>query len=179
MAGISLEFILMLSYAICLAFFGFLLEWAAEHAHRRSLGMSTAGFVYHADRDIWRCPQDEHLFPIFSDSAKGAVIYRAPAAACNSCRSKAACTDSNQGREIERRTMNGLEYGIQRFHRGISLTLLILAALILVVELCRTSGMVPRIVLVSVLALFCLIIQRVSASLLGAFRANAINHRAI
>ena len=178
MAGVSLEFILMLGYAGCLALIGVLLEWAAGHAHRRSLGTSTAGFTYHADRDIWRCPQNQHLFPIFSDSARGAVIYRAPASACNSCMSKAACTDSDQGREIERRTVNELEYGIQRFHRGISLTLLILATLILVIELCRTGGLYPRIVIVSALALFCLFIQRLSASLLDVSR-NEASHRRI
>jgi len=92
--------------------------------------------------------------------------------------SKAACTDSDQGREIERRTVNELEYGIQRFHRGISLTLLILATLILVIELCRTGGLYPRIVIVSALALFCLFIQRLSASLLDVSR-NEASHRRI
>jgi len=177
MAGIPLEFILMLGYAVCLALIGVGLEWAAGHAHRRSLGVSTAGFVYHADRDIWRCPQDQHLFPIFSDSARGAVIYRAPASACNSCRSKAACTDSNNGREVERRTLNGLEYGIQRFHRSVSLTLVTLAALILVVELFRAGGIYLRIVLVSALAIFCLIIQRLATSLFRASSSGAGNHR--
>src|SRR5262250_2939575 len=100
MAGVPLECILMLAYALSLALIALVLEWVAGHAHRRSLRVSTAGFSYHPDRDIWRCPQDQHLFPVFSDSAKGIVIYRAPASACNSCRSKAACTDSNHGREI-------------------------------------------------------------------------------
>jgi heme A synthase len=164
MSRVSLEFILMLGYAVFLALISFLLELAARHAHRRSVGASTRGFTYHPDRDIWRCPQDQHLFPIFSDSAKGAVIYRAPAATCNACRSKAACTDSNNGREIERRDLNRLEFGMQRFHRAMSLTLLALASLILVIELFRTVGLYPRIMLLSVLALFCLIVQRLSAN---------------
>jgi hypothetical protein len=86
MARVSLQFILMLGYAVSLAFIALLLEWAARYAHRRSLGASTIGFTYHPERDIWRCPQDQYLFPIFSISAKGVLIYRAPAAACNSCR---------------------------------------------------------------------------------------------
>ncbi|WP_263366532.1 hypothetical protein [Edaphobacter bradus] len=165
MSGVSLEFILMLGYAVSLAFIALLLEWAARHAHRRSVGASTVGFTYHADRDIWICPQDQHLFPVFSDSAKGVVIYRAPATACNTCRSKAACTDSDHGREIERRDLDGLEFGMKRFHRAMSLTLLVLASLILVIELFRAGGLYPRIVLVSVLTLFCLIAQRLSANL--------------
>lgn len=165
MAGVSLEFVLMLGYAVSLAFIALLLEWAARRAHRRSLGVSTAGFTYHPERDVWRCPQDHHLFPILSDSAKGVVIYRAPASACNSCNSKAACTDSDHGRQIERRDLKGVEFGMQRFHRAVSLTLLVLASLILTVELLRASGLYPRIALTSVLILFCLIVQRLCRNL--------------
>jgi hypothetical protein len=165
MASVPLEFILMLGYAVSLAFMALFLEWAARYAHRRSLGASTAGFTYHPDRDIWKCPEDQHLFPIFSDSTKGVVIYRAPAAACNSCRSKAACTDSDHGRQIEQRSLHGIEYGMQRFHRAISLTLLVLASLILTIELFRASGIYPRIVLTSVLVLFSLIVQHLCTSL--------------
>lgn len=75
-------------------------------AHRRSLSTSTIGFTYPPERDIWRCPQDQHLFPVFSDHVKGVIVYRAPAAACNTCKSKAACTTSDRGREIERKDLN-------------------------------------------------------------------------
>jgi hypothetical protein len=60
----------------------------------------------------------------------------------------------------------------------VSLTLVVLAALILVVELFRIGGPYLRIVLVSVLALFCVIIQRLSASLLGASPTEIGTHRA-
>lgn len=164
MARLPLEFILMLGYALFLAFTAFLLEWVARHVHRRSELANTAGFTYHPDRDIWRCPQDQHLFPIFSDFTKGVVIYRAPASACNACRSKAACTDSSHGRQIERKDLNGLEFGMQRFHRAMSLTLLALASLILIIEGFRVAGLYPRITLVLILAVFYLIMQRISAN---------------
>ena len=165
MDGTSLELVLMLGYAISLALIALLLELAARHTHRRSLGASTAGFTYHPDRDIWSCPRDQHLFPIFSDSAKGVVIYRAPAAACNSCRSKAACTDSDHGREIRKKDFNGLEYGMMRFHRVMSITLLVLASLMLFVELFRAGSLFARITLIVVLMLFCLIVQRLCTNL--------------
>jgi len=155
----------MLGYALALALIALLLEWVARHAHRRSLGVSTAGFTYHPEHDIWKCPKDQHLFPVFSDSVRGTVIYRAPATACNTCKSKAACTDSNEGREIERSSSSNLEGGMKRFHRAISLTLLVLASLILVVELFRIDSLYPRIVLASTLTLFCVLIQRLSAKL--------------
>ena len=162
MAGVSLECVLMLGYALSLAFIALLLEWVAGYAHRRSLGRSTAGFTYHPGRDIWRCPQDQHLFPVFSDSASGRVVYRAPAATCNACTSKPACTDSSHGREIERSNSCELEYGMKQFRRGVSLTLLVLASVILVIELFRTGGVYPRAVLASTLALFCGTIQNLS-----------------
>jgi len=156
----------MVGYAASLAVIAASLEWVARHAHKRSIGASTAGFTYHPERDIWRCPQDQHLFPIFSDSLKGVVVYRAPATACNSCASKEACTDSNQGRRIERKTLTGLEYGVQRFHRAVSLTLLVLAGVVVTVEFFRANGFYLRASLAVVLACFCGIVQRLCASLL-------------
>jgi len=158
MAGLPLECVLMLGYALSLALIALLLEWIAGHAQKRSLNVSTAGFTYHADRDIWNCPKDQHLFPVFSDVAKGKVIYRAPASVCNACPSKAACTDSDHGREIGGH-VSDIEYGMKRFHRAVSLTLLTLASLILVVELFRTVGLYSRIVLVVTLALMSLFIR--------------------
>jgi hypothetical protein len=156
----------MLGYAASLAMIAALLEWVARHAHRRSVGSSTVGFTYHPERDIWRCPQDQHLFPIFSDSLKGIVVYRAPATACNSCVSKEACTDSSQGRRIERKTLAGLEYGVQRFHRAISATLLVLAAVVLAIDFFRANEFYLRALLALVLAFLCVVIERLCASLL-------------
>lgn len=161
----SIEFLLMLGYAVFLAFIALCLELAARHAHRRSLSMRTAGFTYHAERDIWRCPEDQHLFPVFSDPVKAVTVYRSSAATCNACKSKPACTDSDAGREIERRDLAGLEYGMQRFHRTISLTLLVLASLILVIEFCRTTGLYPRAILACVFTTFCVTIWRLSMEL--------------
>ena len=166
MPRVSLEFILMLGYAIFLALIALLLELAARHAHRRSLSISTIGFTYHPDRDIWRCPEEQHLFPIFADAAKGTVVYRAAASTCNACRSKPRCTDSNKGREIERKNAGGLQFGMQRFHRAMSVTLLVLANLVLIVEFLRTADLYPRLLLAAVLVLFCLVIRHLSVDLL-------------
>jgi hypothetical protein len=58
MPHVSFEFVFALAYAIFLAVLAFLLELAARHAHRRSLTVTTIGFTYHPERDIWRCPED-------------------------------------------------------------------------------------------------------------------------
>lgn len=175
MFGVSVEFVLMLGYAVFLALIALLLELAARHAHQRSLNAGTIGFTYHPDRDVWSCPRDQHLFPVFSDVAKGVVIYRAPASACNACRSKAACTDSDQGRQIERRISGGLEFGMQRFHRAMSFTLLVLASLILAVELFRVTGLYPRLALTIVLAVSCTAVWRLALDMLPASAASQEN----
>jgi len=166
MAGLPLECVLMLGYALSLALIAFLIEWMAGHAHRRSLGGSTAGFTYYPDRDVSQCSKDQHLFPVFSDSIRGTVTYRAPAAACNAGPSKAACTDSSHGREIER----NVESEMKRFHRAVSLTLLALASLILFVKLVRPGGLYSRIVPASALTLSCVLIQCLAATLSPSFQ---------
>ncbi|HEX7362600.1 MAG TPA: hypothetical protein VF283_19075 [Bryobacteraceae bacterium] len=157
---VSLEYVLMLGYAVMLAMIALVLELAARHTHRRSVETRTIGFTYHPEHDIWKCPKDQHLFPIFSESSRKVAVYRAPASACNACRSKADCTDSNNGRQIERRIPQGLEYGMQRFHRAMSVTLLVLGNLILAIEFIRSRGLYPRLVLLVVFIAFCLAIRR-------------------
>jgi len=160
MLRLPLECMLMVAYAVVLALMAFLLEWASHHAHRRAQSASTVGFTYHPSQDIWKCPRDQHLFPVFSDVAKGVVVYRATAAACNICPSKPACTDSSHGREIAQRTLGEVEHGMTRFHRGLSLTLLTLASLMLLVELFRAGGTYAKVLLASMLVVFCVLIQR-------------------
>jgi len=55
---------------------------------------------------------------------------------------------------------------MQRFHRAMSVTLLVLAALILVIELFRDDAVYPRLVLASVLMVFCMVVLRLSKALL-------------
>ncbi len=153
MAELSIEYVLVVGYAVFLGLVALGLEVLARHMHERSLKVNTIGFTYHADRDIWSCPRDQHLFPTFSDSQPGKVIYRASPAVCNACRSKAACTDSTTGREIERMESGSVESGMKRFHRVLSLTLLCLGSLILAVEFFRTQGANARLGLVVILML--------------------------
>lgn len=162
---VSLEYVLMLGYAGTLAMIALVLELAARHAHRRSLETRTVGFTYHPDHDIWKCRHGQHLFPIFAESSERMVIYRAPASTCNACRSKADCTDSANGRQIERRIPQGLEYGMQRFHRAMSVTLLVLANLIIAVEFLRCPELYPRLALLSVFIAFSLFIRRLAYDL--------------
>lgn len=61
---------------------------------------------------------------------------------------------------------------MQRSHRAMSLTLLVLGSLILVIEIFRASSVYPRAVLGGVLMLFCAIIWRLSTALLSGIHAS-------
>lgn len=157
-----IEFLLLIGYALCLALISMALEMAARFAQRRSMNFNTAGFVYQPEQDTWRCPQDQHLFPIFSDSTQKHTVYRAPASTCNSCPSKAACTDSNQGREIKRVKEMGIEFGMRRFHRAISITLLTLASVLILVDFVFAQTFWQRAALITVLFTFSTTIRKIS-----------------
>ena len=157
---VPIEFLLLIGYAICLALISMVLEMAARFAQRRSMNFSTTGFVYHPERDIWQCPRDQHLFPIFSDPKH--TVYRAPASACNSCPSKAACTDSSRGREITRMEEGGIEFGMRRFHRAISITLLTLASVLTLLDFAFAQTFSQRAALTVVLIAFGSSIRKIS-----------------
>ena len=137
---LPIEMLLACGYAVFLVAVAALLEKVAKHAQRRSEQYELAGFRYHAGSDVWECPEGSHLVRVETDDLRRAVRYRAPARHCNGCHKKGDCTDSDQGREIEQRLDLWLQTGLNRFHRGLSLTLLVLAGLLLVVETLRYPG---------------------------------------
>jgi hypothetical protein len=133
----SAEVLLAAGYAAFLTGAAFVLEWLSAHTHRRALRYRTAGFEYDADRDHWRCPEGEHLWPYELDTELRIVRYRARAHVCNACPSKHRCTDSDTGREIIRPLDPWPHSEAGRFHRVIALVLVTLSLLVLVVEALR------------------------------------------
>src|SRR4029450_12318196 len=131
------EVVLAAGYAGLLVAGAFVLEWLSAHTHRRSLRYRTAGFKDDETQDHWGGPQGQHLWPHEFDDERRLVRYRAKAHICNGCPRKAACTDSDRGREIVRPVGPWPHCEARRFHRTISLLMVALAALILVVEAAR------------------------------------------
>ncbi len=129
--GIHVEVLLAGGYALFLAGVAFALELMARHSHRRTESIELAGFRYRREHDDWECPAGQHLMRIETNHQWGFVRYRAPGHVCNCCGIKKNCTDSEEGRLIERPVESWLESEIRRFHRGVSMALLILAAVIL------------------------------------------------
>jgi hypothetical protein len=150
--GIRLEVWLAGGYALFLLVAAFVLERLARHCQRRGQLIHTAGFHYRHEIDAWECPAGQFLMR-GEISSRQAVIYRAPARACNTCALKIACTESDQGREIVSEPDEWLRSELGRFHCGISLTLCVLAGLIAGIEMVRHDARPERLVLGVLLAL--------------------------
>jgi hypothetical protein len=137
LSGFHGEPLLAATYALFLVGVAFILELAARLSQQRSHRYEHSGFTYRRRMDLWECPAGQQLLRSEIDHQARVIRYRAVADACNSCALKANCTDSDEGRIIERHLDAWIGNELQRFHRGISLTLLLLAAVILIVEAVR------------------------------------------
>ena len=147
----SPEALLFAGYAAFLLVAAIALEWLSAHTHRRALRYRTAGFTYHEQHDHWQCPEGEHLWPHEFDHERRLVRYRAKAHVCNACPVKAACTDSDRGREIVRPLDPWPHSEAGRFHRGLSLMLVALALLVIVVGGARNHGRADMAALLALL----------------------------
>src|SRR5512132_2396400 len=134
------EVVLAAGYAALLILGAFVLEWLSAHTHRRSLRYRTAGFTYDETHDHWQCPEGQHLWPHKIDAESRLVRYRAKAHICNGCPRKADCTDSERGREVVRPLDPWPHSEAGRFHRVISLTLVVLALVALVIGAVRNHA---------------------------------------
>jgi len=59
-------------------------------------------FTYDAERDEYRCPDDQPLRRFTVKHGDEVVVYRAQAATCNACPLKPECTASDDGRQVRR-----------------------------------------------------------------------------
>lgn len=134
------ETLLAGGYAAFLVAAAAALEWLSAHTHRRSLRYRTAGFAYDARQDHWCCPEGQHLKLHELDHQRRLARYRAKAHLCNACPRKASCTDSDQGREIVRPLDPWPHSEAGRFHRILSLTLIVVAVMVVVVEAVRNHA---------------------------------------
>ena len=147
MHGIDVEVLLGSGYAIFLALVAAALEFLARHSHQRTQRIRTAGFSYHRELDVWTCPNSKHLLRAEATGESTAVRYRAQAHHCNICPIKSRCTDSDDGRIIEIQTDSWLQSELRKFHRGLSLSLFVLADLILIIAIIRHDNMRDQIFL--------------------------------
>ena len=133
------EVALVACYATLLLIMAVALDRLARHSHARSERYRTAGFQYHPQHDAWTCPQDQMLWPSSFDHGQRLMRYRAKPSVCNACPVKSDCTSSHHGREISRPMDPWPHSEAARFHRGMVLVLVALAALLAIVAMVRHS----------------------------------------
>ena len=176
MDGLPIETCLAAGYAVFLLLVAAVLERAARHCHRRGRLAHTAGFTYRGEIDAWECPKGQFLTRSALDREHRLVIYRAPARSCNTCALKLRCTSSDTGREIVSPSGSWLESQLGRFHRGLSLTLCVLAGFLLVVEMARSHTPAAAVFLGAVLAMVAVAGRRLGAGLAAGQEAAADEH---
>ena len=168
---INPEVFLMTGYAAFLLVAALTLDFLARHSHARSERYRTAGFTYHHTHDAWICPEDQILTRSEVDHERRLVRYRGRAQICNHCPTKADCTDSDEGREVVRAMDPWPHSEAGRFHRGISLSVSLIAAVILAAELVRNHSLMEILILGTALS----ITGTVAHHMHKAFRASPAN----
>lgn len=165
-ASVDNEVLLAVSYATFLVGVAFVLELLARHSHKRTEVYRNSGFIYRQKLDLWECPVGRQLLRIETDYRRRIVHYRAPAEACNACSLKNNCTDSNEGRRLETGLDSWLGSELRRFHRGISVALLLLATVILLAEAVRHAEPRELVLVVCLLVPICLAETKLLSSFL-------------
>jgi hypothetical protein len=73
-------------------------------------------FTYDAGQDAYHCPQGQLLRRRKTKYTEDKVVYRANAAACNTCSVKAACTASDHGRIVHRSFYEDYRDTVRGYH---------------------------------------------------------------
>jgi hypothetical protein len=152
-----LEPLLATGYTLLLVVIAGGLKWMGRHSHRRADQYHTGGFRFHKDAEHWECPMGARLHMAEIDHELRVVRYRAPARTCNGCSMKPDCTDSDGGRVISVPMDPWLSSAIGRFHRGISLSVLVLAGLIIAIEIFRHNHAMELLELVAIMVMVSLL----------------------
>jgi hypothetical protein len=134
------EVLVAVGYAVFLLGLALGLDFVAHRSHARSERYRTAGFTYHDTHDAWICPEDQVLLRSETDHERRLIRYRGRPQICNHCPAKAECTDSDDGREVVLAMDPWPHSEAGRFHRGISLSLALIAAPILAAEALRNHA---------------------------------------
>ncbi len=165
--GFHLEPLLATGYTLLLVMIAGGLEWMGRHSHRRADQYHTSGFRFRKDVAHWECPMGAPLHMAETDHELRVIRYRAPARTCNGCSMKPDCTDSDNGRVISVPMDPWLSSAIGGFHRGISLSLLVLAGLIIAIEMFRHNHGIELVLLSVVMVMVSLLGMTLARGLRG------------
>jgi hypothetical protein len=124
---LDLGLVLLLAYVLALWVGGWVLELLARANFHRAQRYAHQGFAYDAELDRYECPQGEWLTLHTFDDRNKLAIYKAPASSCNACVLKEFCTPHDDGRHVYRSLAEFHQTDVGRFHRGLSLIILVVA----------------------------------------------------
>jgi hypothetical protein len=127
MMGIDIMAWLASAYGVVLLLVAYGIDLLAKRSHKSFQEQRSGGFVYHKSHDAWLCPEDEWLFPMSFDPDNRVMRYRGNPLVCNSCPVKDSCTESDDGREIQRLVDTWPASESAKFHRGIACAVAVLA----------------------------------------------------
>lgn len=137
MGSVHLEVVLAAAYVLFLLLTSAALEGWGRLSQRRSQRAKTVGFELHRHLDAWRCSEGNFLWLQEVDDERRVARYRAGPHICNRCQVKHLCTDSHDGRELLHSLDPWPRSEMGRFQGVVSLTLVLLAAFIIVLEVFR------------------------------------------
>jgi hypothetical protein len=125
--ALDLQLVLLLAYVLVLWGGGWVVEVLARAHFHRAQRYAHHQFAYDNELDRYECPQGELLTLHTFDDRNKLAIYKAPAASCNACMLKAFCTPHDEGRHVYRSLAEFHETDVGRFHRWVSLIILLIA----------------------------------------------------
>jgi len=125
--AIDLGLALLLAYVLALWAGGWALERLARVHFHRADRQAHAGFAYDVELDRYECPRGELLPLLRHDERARVSVYKAPAESCNACALKDFCTPHDEGRHVYRTLAEFHETDLGRFHRRLSLIILLVA----------------------------------------------------
>lgn len=123
----SVTVLLVSGYAALLLVIAWAFDHMGRHSAKRSAEWRTGNFVYHDDQDAWRCHEDQWLWPASFDPDKRVIRYQGQHAICGRCPSKDSCSPTPGPRELTRQIDPWPHSEAGRFHRGISLSVGVVA----------------------------------------------------
>ena len=161
----SLQVVLTCCYSLFLLTVAWLLDVLGRHSARMSREWKTTNFVYHDDRDGWKCHEDHWLWPASFDPQKRVVRYRGQHEICGRCPVKDTCSPTMTAREVTMPVDPWPYSEAGLFHRGMTVCVMV-AALALPGGMLFVARTVAEVVtLIATIAIVCLALVPTAASM--------------
>lgn len=135
----STTVLLVCGYALGLLVVAWAFDRFGARSALRSARWRTGDFTYHDQQDAWTCPRGEWLRPAWVDTQERVVHYLGQPEVCAACPRKPECSPSPGPREVLRPIDPWPHSEAGRFHRGIAVSVVAVAAF-----LCVCTAFVAR-----------------------------------